>query len=58
MREHPGTFVAGVLFLVIGFVYLLDGFDVWSVDPGRIWPLVIIAVGVSIVLGAANARRD
>lgn len=57
MREHPGTFVAGVLFLVIGFVYLLEGLDVWTVAPSRIWPLFIIAVGVTVVAGAL-VRRD
>jgi hypothetical protein len=58
MKEHPGTFVAGVLFLVIGFVYLLEGLDVWTVSPGRIWPLFIIAVGVTVVAGAIIGRDD
>ncbi|HSG79361.1 MAG TPA: DUF5668 domain-containing protein [Acidimicrobiia bacterium] len=58
MKKHPGTFVAGILFLVIGFVYLLEGLDVWTVSPGRIWPLFIIAVGVTVVAGAMFGRDD
>ena len=58
MREHPGTFVAGVLFLVIGFVYLLEGLEVWTVAPSRIWPLFIIAVGVTVVAGALVHRDE
>jgi hypothetical protein len=58
MKEHPGTFVAGVLFLVIGFVYLLEGLNVWTVAPSRIWPLFIIAVGVTVVAGALIGRED
>ena len=58
MREHPGTFIAGMLFLLIGFVYLLDGLDVWTVQPGRIWPVILIAVGVMVVAGAVAPRDD
>ncbi|MDX1690347.1 MAG: DUF5668 domain-containing protein [Acidimicrobiia bacterium] len=57
MREHPGTFVAGIVFLIVGFVYLLDGLGAWTVDPGRIWPLFIIAAGV-VVLASAVVDRD
>ena len=58
MRRHPGTFVAGILFMLLGVVYLLEGFNVWTVNSARIWPLVIIATGVIVVAGAVMSDDD
>lgn len=49
MKQHPGTFTAGVVFVVIGIVYLLEAFEVWEVDVARIWPLILIAIGAVII---------
>lgn len=57
MREHPGTFVAGLLFMVVGVVYALEGFDVWTVRPGRLWPVALIAIGV-VVLFSGRDRAE
>jgi hypothetical protein len=48
--RHPGTMVAGVVFVIIGIAYLLEAFDVWDVQF-RIWPVFLIAVGAVILLG-------
>jgi hypothetical protein len=55
MREHPGTFTAGLVLVVIGIAYLLDVADLLDVRPLRLWPILLIAVGAVIILGA---RRD
>ena len=55
MKQHPGTFTAGLIFVIIGIAYLLEAFEVWQVNVARTWPLVLIAAGVVIIL---NARRD
>lgn len=55
MRQHPGTFTAGLIFTVIGLAYLLEAFDVWKVNLARAWPVALIAAGVVIIL---NARHD
>ena len=49
MKQHPGTFTAGLVFVVIGAIYLLEAFDVWEVDAARIWPLILIAIGTVII---------
>jgi len=48
--KHPGTMVAGVVFMLIGAAYLLEAFDVWDVEF-RIWPIFLVAIGVVILLG-------
>jgi len=52
MREHPGTFVSGIVFVIAGLAYLLEAFDLWEVRPGRLWPILLIAVGVVILAGS------
>ena len=51
MKEHPGTFTAGILFVIVGMAYLLEAFDVWTVRIDRLWPVGIIAIGAAILLG-------
>ena len=57
MREHPGTFVSGIVFMVIGVAYLLHALDVWNVRVWRLWPLFVIAVGVAVLIGGLQSRR-
>jgi fucose permease len=55
--KHPGTMVAGLVFMIIGAAYLLEAFDVWDVHF-RIWPIFLIAVGVVILLGGRATAPD
>lgn len=57
MREHPGTFVAGVVFTFIGVVALLAALDVWSLRPFRLWPVLLIAVGVAVIAGVRTPEE-
>jgi hypothetical protein len=57
MKQHPGTFVAGVVFVIAGLAYLLEAFDVWDVRPGRLWPILLIAVGVVILASSRFFER-
>ena len=58
MKEHPGTFVAGILFMLIGLAYLLHALDVWSVNVWRLWPGFVIAAGVVVLIGGTQFRKD
>jgi hypothetical protein len=58
MRRHPGTFVAGLLFMAIGIAYLLEELDVWEVRPGRLWPIALIVVGAVVLFAGPPAERD
>ena len=57
MKEHPGTFVAGIVFMLIGLAYLLHALDVWSVNVWRLWPVFVIAVGVVVLIGGMRSRK-
>jgi 4-amino-4-deoxy-L-arabinose transferase-like glycosyltransferase len=58
MREHPATFVAGIIFMLVGLAYLLHAFDVWDVRLWRLWPVFIIALGVVVLLGSRRTKGD
>ena len=57
MKEHPGTFVAGIVFMLVGAAYLLHALDVWNVRVWRLWPVFVIALGVVVLIGGMQARR-
>lgn len=46
---HPGTFVAGLDFVVLGGVLLLDAIDVADIQPGNLWPVALIGLGLAIL---------
>lgn len=51
-RVNPGGFFAGMLFVVLGFVFLLEQLGVWRPDLDLFAPLALLALGVAIVLAA------
>lgn len=58
-RPDPTSIGAGVFFLLVGVVFLLDELDVWQVRLSFVLPLLLIAVGLALVLGwAASTATD
>jgi len=43
----------GITLIVIGILFLLGSFNLfWWFEWGRFWPLIIVAIGVLIIVGA------
>jgi hypothetical protein len=56
-RFDPLSFLLGVALLVVSLTFLLSG-DFPTIRPSRIWPLTLIAVGVTLAVWAiATATR-
>ena len=51
---HRGALVAGALFIVAGVAFLLEAFEVFSLAPGVIWPLIVVGFGLAIALGGGR----
>ena len=49
--------IAGLLFVAIGAVIVLDRLEVWAVDYRFVWPAVLIAIGAAVLLRAMMSRR-
>ena len=56
VRRHAeesgrGRFLAGAVLIGIGLLFLIDRFSsVWWLDFWRLWPLLLIAAGVALLL--------
>ena len=44
--------IAGLLFVALGAVFLLDRLEVWEARLSVVLPLVVIGLGVALLLGA------
>ena len=59
MRDlEPGPAIAGVLFVVLGVVFLLDALDVWDVEAGVVLPVIVIGLGLALLAGALRGSRQ
>ena len=60
MNDRPinrGSVVAGVFFILVGAAFLLQELDVWDLEAVYVFPVLLIALGVAVLLGG-TARRE
>lgn len=56
-RPDRGAIVFGLFFVVVGVAFLLDRLDVWTIEARYLPPVLLIALGVAVLLGARRSRR-
>lgn len=55
---NPGAALAGLIFIALGVLFLLDTLDVTNLRRDVLWPAMLIALGVAVIISAAwRARR-
>jgi signal transduction histidine kinase len=54
---RPSRVLAGVVFTLTGVGFFLESLGVWRVDLVYLWPVLLIAIGVSFLLGKARTKR-
>jgi hypothetical protein len=60
MRLHKGTLFAGVIYLGIGIVFLLEALEVWTLqisDLTVVGPVALVVLGLAVVIGSLG-RTD
>ena len=50
--------VAGILFAVLGIVFLLEALDVYELAPATLWPMLLVALGLGILAGTGSGDED
>jgi hypothetical protein len=50
------TFIAGLLFMTLGGLFLLDAAGIWSVHPLIVGPVVLIGLGLAMIAGSLVKR--
>ena len=53
--EKNKRILGGIIIIVIGLIFLLNSFFPW-VDWNRLWPLILIAVGITIMIQAFKKK--
>ncbi len=46
-----GAIVIGALFIGAGVLFLLEALDVTAIEPGVLWPVLVIGFGIGIAFG-------
>lgn len=47
--------VSGLLFVILGVIFLLEALDVFEVAPATLWPVLIVALGVGVLAGTGGS---
>lgn len=56
LRRQP--FIAGVVLIVLGIVFLLATFGAWSwLSWGRLWPLFLVIIGVLLIVAVFRRNK-
>ena len=55
-RPNRAALVFGIFFVLAGIVFLLERLDVWDFEIRYVAPLLLIALGFSVLLGGRSER--
>ncbi|MDH4359036.1 MAG: PspC domain-containing protein [Candidatus Berkelbacteria bacterium] len=54
-RRNNSRIIGGTIVVLIGAIFLLETlFPGWRMGFGRLWPLIIIAIGLAIIFGRSR----
>jgi len=55
MREfNISSLLAGIVFIVLGVLFLLDRLGVLALSGHYVWPIVLVAIGVAVITGGGR----
>jgi Na+-transporting methylmalonyl-CoA/oxaloacetate decarboxylase gamma subunit len=54
--DCSGRVIGGLIVLGLGIVFLLAELDVIP-DLGRMWPLILVVIGIALLVGAAFKKE-
>lgn len=55
--KTKGSITAGFILVGVGLVFLLDNLDIIP-SLGETWPLFLIIIGASLLIGALRDKKD
>jgi hypothetical protein len=60
MNDRPinrGSIIAGVFFILIGAAFLLQELELWDLKAVYVFPVLLIALGIAVLLGGTGRRE-
>jgi len=61
MNDLPinrGSIVAGAFFILVGVAFLLQEVGLWDLKTVYVFPVLLIALGVAVILGGTRRRES
>jgi uncharacterized membrane protein len=61
MNDQPinrGSIVAGAFFILVGVAFLLQELGLWDLKTVYVFPVLLIALGVAVILGGTRRRES
>lgn len=55
---HYGSLAAGIFFLLVGAAFFLEALGYLRMEARQVWPLLLIALGAAILLGAVGREES
>lgn len=52
-RDRTGLW-AGVIFIILGFIFLLEKLGLLVISGAYVWPALLIVVGVAVLAGSGR----
>lgn len=50
--------IGGLIFIALGVMFLLEAFDVYTLPPATLWPVLLISLGVGVLAGVGGSDND
>ena len=57
-RHRRRALISGILFIILGVVFLLEALEVFELAPASLWPLLLVALGIAVLAGTGNDHDD
>lgn len=54
---HLGSVVAGLVFVALGVIFLLDAVGTLDLAARHVWPMLLIGLGMAVLAGGSGERR-
>ena len=58
IKQQRRAVVFGVLFVVIGLLFLLEALEVFEIAPATLWPVLLVAIGIGVLAGTGNDDEE
>ena len=55
---HRGTFFVGLVFALLGVVFLLDGLGVLTLRGAYLAPILLISAGMAVLMGGRRSATQ
>jgi len=50
--------VGGLVFVLLGVVFLLEALGAYELAPSALWPILLIVLGIVVIAGVGGTPND